>query len=71
MVKIILKIAKIIGDFQARLILTLFYLLIIFPFGIIINFFVNPLKLKRKKLITYWENKIKKLDLLEEAKKQF
>lgn len=36
-----------IGDAQARFILTVFYLLILAPFALVIRFWSDPLRLKR------------------------
>jgi hypothetical protein len=35
-----------LGDFQARLILSLFYFIIIAPFSLLVRFFSDPLSLK-------------------------
>jgi hypothetical protein len=35
-----------LGDFQARLILSIFYLVIIAPFSLLVRFFNDPLTLK-------------------------
>lgn len=39
-----LPIAHAIGNFQAQLILTVFYVVVLLPLGIIMRFFVDPLK---------------------------
>ena len=41
-----LKIARIIGNFQAQVLFTIFYFLILFPVGIKIRFSADPLNLK-------------------------
>lgn len=42
------KLAKKIGDFNARLILTLIYVLILWPFGFVVRFFSDPLRIKNR-----------------------
>ena len=41
-----LKIARVIGNFQGQVILTLFYFVLVLPFGLIISLFSDPLKMK-------------------------
>ena len=41
------RFAKKIGDFQARLILTIFYFIIIGPFALIVRWAADPLSLKK------------------------
>ena len=41
-----LRIAKVIGEFQARLILTVFYFLILGPVALCLRLFSDPLRLK-------------------------
>jgi len=40
------RVAKKIGDIQARIILTLFYILIVGPFALAIHWFGDPLAIK-------------------------
>ena len=40
------KLAKKIGDFQARLILTILYFVIVAPFALIVRFAADPLLIK-------------------------
>jgi hypothetical protein len=42
------RIARKIGDAQARIILTLFYFLVVGPFALIIRFWSDPLRLHSK-----------------------
>jgi hypothetical protein len=42
-------VARKIGDFQARLLLTLFYLIIIGPFALLIRWRADPLGIKSRK----------------------
>jgi hypothetical protein len=41
------RVAHAIGNFQARILLTAFYGLIVFPFGILVRLFSDPLRIKR------------------------
>ena len=47
-------IAKKIGNFQSRLILTLFYLLIVPLFALIVILFKDPLRLRAREEGSYW-----------------
>jgi hypothetical protein len=40
------RVAHAIGNFQARVLLTLFYGVIVFPFGIMARLFSDPLRIK-------------------------
>jgi hypothetical protein len=42
------RIAKAIGDFQARLILSVFYFVIVGPFALILRWAADPLSLKKR-----------------------
>ena len=42
------KIARKIGDFNARVILTIFYLLPFMPFALAVKTFTDPLQMKKK-----------------------
>ena len=63
------KIAKKIGDFQARLILTLFYFIFIIPTGLIARRFADPLALKNN--AANWENRTSAPARLDDARRQF
>ncbi|MBI1739038.1 MAG: hypothetical protein HYR58_07300 [Acidobacteria bacterium] len=41
------KIAHAIGNFQARLLLTLLYAVLVLPFGLIVRLFADPLRIRR------------------------
>ncbi|MFH1202708.1 MAG: SxtJ family membrane protein [Candidatus Omnitrophota bacterium] len=65
------KIAHKIGDFQARVILTILYFVLITPIALFMMFF-DPLRIKRRYvewIIRPQDNA--KVDLLEKAKGQF
>ncbi len=42
------RIAHRIGDFQARVLLTLIYAVLVLPFGLAIRLFSDPLKIKKR-----------------------
>lgn len=42
------RLAHRIGDFQARVILTVIYGLLILPFGLAVRFFSDPLRIRRR-----------------------
>jgi hypothetical protein len=46
------RLGKKIGNFQARVLLTIFYVVLMFPFGIAARLFSDPLRIK--KLPTEW-----------------
>jgi hypothetical protein len=41
------RVARAIGDFQARVLLTLFYVVLIAPLGLIVRLFADPLRIRR------------------------
>ncbi|MEM7008328.1 MAG: hypothetical protein AAF462_04260 [Thermodesulfobacteriota bacterium] len=65
------RIARKIGDFNARLILTLFYFILLFPFAVILKLFTDPLEIKKKEHIG-WHNREEdtELSVLEKAERQ-
>jgi hypothetical protein len=42
------RIAYQIGNFQARVLLTVFYAVLVFPFGVAVRLFSDPLRIKRR-----------------------
>jgi hypothetical protein len=63
--------AQKIGNFQARVILSLFYFLIVSPIGIVFKFTDDSLRLKRPKANSYWLNRNINKSSLEEERRQF
>ena len=63
------KVAKRLGDFQARLILSLLYIFIVLPIGLIARMFSDPLSLK--KTAAHWDAKQSAPARLEDARRQF
>jgi hypothetical protein len=41
------RIARIIGNFQARVILTIIYATVVLPFGLAVRLFSDPLRIKK------------------------
>jgi hypothetical protein len=63
-------IAGIIGTFQSRILLTIFYFVILLPAGIIFRIFKDPLKIKSP-LKTAWIDKTSQCESLDEMRKQY
>ena len=64
------KIAHVIGVFQSKLILTIFYFLILSPAGIIFTLFKDGLGLKKSPK-SKWVLKDKQAQTIEELKEQY
>jgi hypothetical protein len=62
------RIAHVIGNFQARVLLTIFYAVLVFPFGIVARLFSDPLRIKRRP--TQWLDRPNETYDLQWAKKQ-
>ena len=65
-----LKIAGIIGDFQARVVLSLFYFLIVLPFGLAVRLSGDPLRIKRPRT-TNWTAFAPRARTLADMRKQY
>ncbi len=63
--------AQKIGNFQARVILSLFYFIIVSPIGIVFKFADDSLRLKRPKTNSYWLSRNINKTSLEEERRQF
>lgn len=63
--------ARKIGDFQARILLTLFYCIFFFPFALAIRFLSDPLSIKNNDSPTWGIKPQAEGSFLEQAKKQF
>jgi hypothetical protein len=62
------RIAHAIGNFQARVLLTLFYAVLVFPFGMGARFFSDPLRIKRRP--SQWLDRPNEAHDLEWARRQ-
>ncbi len=63
--------AQKVGDFQARLILTLLYFLILGPMGLFVRVLRDPLRTKHGPQTSVWVPRPAENDSLEIAKRQF
>lgn len=66
-----LKIAHVIGNFQGQVILTVFYFLIMGPFGIAFRIFTDPLRMKGKVVKSNFETWKHPKGDIETAKHQY
>jgi hypothetical protein len=60
-----------IGDFQARLLLTVFYFTVLTPFGLMARFVIDPLALRRPHNESAWVSRIQTPPVLSSARRQF
>ena len=63
-------ITVIVGDFQGRLIATLFYYTVLVPFGLGSRIFSDPLSIKRTSPTISWLDRVPASEELEAAKRQ-
>ena len=64
-----MKIAGVIGDFQSRVVLSLFYFVIVLPFGLVVRVFGDPLQINRNR-DSGWTEFALKAGSVDEARKQ-
>jgi hypothetical protein len=65
------RIARKIGDFQARILLTIFYFIFFAPFALAVRFLSDPLAIKNKSEPS-WEMKVPSEEpVMEKARRQF
>jgi hypothetical protein len=64
------RVARKIGDFNARVILTLFYFIFLAPFAIAIRTFTDPLSIKSKSAPSWGIKPEAEETLMEQASKQ-
>jgi hypothetical protein len=62
------RLAHAIGNFQARILLTAFYGIVVLPVGIVARLFLDPLRIKRAP--TRWLNHVDEAHDLRWAKRQ-
>ncbi|MBV9865011.1 MAG: hypothetical protein JO316_06650 [Abitibacteriaceae bacterium] len=70
------RVARIIGNFQARVILSVLYVVLIAPLGLVVRLVSDPLHLRHKtpsqsSSDTYWLPRLKPNDTPDEARRQF
>jgi hypothetical protein len=61
----------VIGTFQARLLMTVFYLLIVVPVGLIMRAWSDPLRLRRTTQASYWNTRTVVDETLASAAREF
>jgi len=59
------------ADFQARIILTIFYFTVMLPFGIVFGLVKDPLRIKSRPSGSYWVDRKRSSETLGDAKRQF
>lgn len=59
------------GGFQSRLLLSLFYFILVTPFALIVKLFSDPLRLKEKSAESYWLSRAAAKPDLEDSRRQF
>jgi hypothetical protein len=65
------EIAGYIGDFQARVLLTVFYFTVLLPFGLLVRLFGDPLLVRRGPAKSGWVPRKNCETDLSKAKRQF
>jgi hypothetical protein len=65
------KIARVIGDFNARVILTIFYFIFLAPFALAVRFLSDPLAIKNKSAPSWGTKSEAEETLMEKAGRQF
>ena len=59
------------GNFQGRMLLGIFYFIVVTPFGILVRIFSDPLKIKSMQASTFWQNYTETSSEIEDARRQF
>ena len=59
------------GNYQGRLLLVIFYFVVVTPFGVIVRLFSDPLKTKSIHSSSFWQNQSETSSDIEEARRQF
>ena len=62
------RLAHKIGNFQARVLLTVLYALLVLPFGIMVRVFADPLRIKKRP--SHWLDHPDEANDLQRARKQ-
>ena len=69
--KIWKQFGQLVGDFVARIFLTLFYFTILVPFGLVVRFFQDPLHLASDGQTSFWLKRAPRETSLSEAHREF
>jgi len=64
------KFGRKVADFQAKVLLTIFYFIVLLPFGLVIRLFSDLLKIKPSSKVGF-DDWISKADSLEDVRRQF
>lgn len=64
-------VAHVIGNIQARILLSLFYFVLIPPFGILVRALMDPLQLRRRPRESFWVITPHKEQAVTDAHRQF
>jgi hypothetical protein len=62
--------AHVLGNFQARVLLTVFYFLLVGPVGLVLKWRSDPLKLRHQAAATYWVDRETRDLTLDDARRQ-
>jgi hypothetical protein len=62
------RVVQTVGNIQARVLLTIFYALVMFPFGVAVRLFFDPLRMKQRP--THWLNRPEEVRDLPWARRQ-
>ena len=65
-----MRIALVIGDFNSRVVLTLFYAIVVLPFGLVVRIFGDPLAIRQKRSSS-WTDIQHPTRTIEEGRRQF
>jgi len=65
------ELARPVGDFQARLILTVFYFTVAAPFGLIVRTIKDPLTMRRRPAQTGWIKRKRREHDITAARRQY
>ena len=65
-----IPVAEAISAFVGRIVLTLFYLVVALPFGLMARFVIDPLKLRRRR-DSAWDTMRERENSIEEGRRQF
>lgn len=65
------RFARKIGNFQSRLLLSLFYSIVIFPLAPILKLFFDPLGIKKGDFPSYWLSRKRLDENLEDLRRQY
>jgi hypothetical protein len=65
------RIGQFIGDFIARVVLSLFYFTLFVPFGVGVRLFGDPLDVKAKASSSWWLERATRDLVIDDARRQF